>query len=98
LVACHQDHDAGRVVARRSARRTFAWPAASRRRFGRYARVRIEALEESDGLKLRIVESVATADVAAMAGAAKAPAWGVPRRLDDLAPASLLTRPRRGKS
>jgi hypothetical protein len=32
-----------------------------------------------------------------MAGMVKAPARGVPRRLEDFDPASLLTRSRRGK-
>ena len=73
-------------------------PAALRRRLGMGAGARIEVLEESDGLKLRVVRSVATADISAIAGLVKAPARGVPRRLEDFDPASLLTRPRRGKS
>ena len=75
-------------------------PAALRRRLGMGAGARIEVLEESDGLKLRVVRSVATADradLAEMAGMVKAPARGVPRRLEDFDPASLLTRSRRGK-
>ena len=73
-------------------------PAALRRRLGMGAGARIEVLEESDGLKLRVVRSVKTADMAAMAGMVKAPARGVPRRLEDFDPVSLLARPRRGKS
>lgn len=62
------------------------------------AGARIEVLEESDGLKLRVVRSVATAaDLTGMAGMVKARARGVPRRLEDFDPASLLTRSRRGK-
>ncbi|HPO20303.1 MAG TPA: AbrB/MazE/SpoVT family DNA-binding domain-containing protein, partial [Rubrivivax sp.] len=72
-------------------------PAALRRRLGMGAGARLEALEEPDGLKLRVVRAVATADVGAMAGMVKAPARGVPRRLEDFDPASLLTRSRRGK-
>ncbi len=72
-------------------------PAALRRRLGMGAGARLEVLEESDGLKLRVVRSVATADLTAMAGLVKAPARGVPRRLQDFDPASLLTRPRRGR-
>jgi antitoxin PrlF len=72
-------------------------PAALRRRLGMGAGARIEVLEESDGLKLRVVRSVATADMNGMAGMVKAPARGVPRRLEDFDPASLLTRSRRGK-
>jgi len=67
---------------------------------------RIEVTEEPDGLKLRVVRSVATADMAVMAamavmavmaGMVKAPARRVPRRLEDFDPASLLARSRRGK-
>ena len=73
-------------------------PAEIRRRLGMGAGARLEVLEESDGLKLRVVRSVATADVSAMAGMVKAPARGTPRRLEDFDPASLLTRSRRGNS
>jgi antitoxin PrlF len=72
-------------------------PAALRRRLGMGAGAKIEVLEESDGLKLRVVRSVATANVTSMAGMVKAPARGVPRRLEDFDPASLLTGSRRGK-
>ena len=72
-------------------------PAALRRRLGMGAGARIEVLEESDGLKLRVVRTVATADLTGMAGMVKAMARGVPRRLEDFDPASLLTRSRRGK-
>jgi hypothetical protein len=47
--------------------------------------------------KLRVVRSVATADLTGMAGMVKARARGVPRHLEDFDPASLLTRSRRGK-
>lgn len=73
-------------------------PAKLRRRLGMGAGARIEVLEESDGLKLRVVRSVATADLTGMAGMVKAPAHGSPRRLEDFDPASMLTRARRGKS
>ena len=73
-------------------------PAALRRRLGMGAGARIEVLEESDGLKLRVVRSVATTHMSAMAGMVKAPTRGVPRRLEDFDPASLLTRSRSGKS
>ena len=72
-------------------------PAALRRRLGMGAGARIEVLEESDGLKLRVIRSVTTADLTGMAGMVKAPARGVPRRLEDFNPASLLTRSRAGK-
>lgn len=72
-------------------------PAALRRRLGMGAGARLEVLEEPDGLKLRVVRSVATSDLGAMTGMVKAPARGVPRRLEDFDAASLLTRARRGK-
>jgi AbrB family looped-hinge helix DNA binding protein len=73
-------------------------PAALRRRLGMGAGARIEVLEESDGLKLRVVRSVAAADLTGLAGMVKAPARGVPRRLQDFDAASLLARSRPGKS
>ncbi len=72
-------------------------PAALRRRLGMGAGARLEVLEESGGLKLRVVRSVATTDLTRMAGMVKASARGVPRRLEDFNPASLLTRRRRGQ-
>lgn len=72
-------------------------PAELRRRLGMGAGARIEVLEDSDGLKLRVVRSVAATEVANLAGMVKAPARGVPRSLEDFDPASVLNRPRRGK-
>ena len=72
-------------------------PAALRRRLGMGAGARLEVLEESGGLRLRVIRPVATADLSGMAGMVKAAARGVPRRLEEFDPASLLTRPRRGK-
>lgn len=72
-------------------------PAALRRRLGMGAGARLEVLEEPGGLRLRVIRPVATADLSGMAGMVKAAASGVPRRLEEFDPASLLTRPRRGK-
>lgn len=72
-------------------------PAAMRRRLGMGAGARIAVVEESDGLKLSVVRSVAKADLAGLAGMVKAPARGQPRRLQDFDPASLLARSRPGK-
>ena len=72
-------------------------PAALRRRLGMGAGARIEVLEESDGLKLRVLRPVSAGDITGMAGMVKPPARGVARRLEDFDPASLLTRPRRSK-
>ncbi len=69
-------------------------PAALRRRLGMGAGARIEVLEEPDGLKLRVVRPVSPADMSGMAGMVKAPARGVPRRLEDFDPATLLAHPR----
>lgn len=73
-------------------------PAELRRRIGMGAGARVEVFEESDGLKLRVVRAVATADMSGLAGLVKAPARGVPRRLEDFDPASLFTRSQRPKS
>ena len=72
-------------------------PAALRRRLGMGAGARIEVLEESDGLKLRVIRVVATTELTGMAGMVKAPVRGVPRRLKDFDPALLLARSRSGK-
>jgi len=73
-------------------------PAEMRRRLGMGAGARIEVLEESDGLKLRVVRAVTTADITNMVGMVKAPVRGVPRSLENFNPASLLTRSRGGNS
>lgn len=73
-------------------------PAALRRRLGMGVGARIEVLEEPDGLKLRVVRSVAMATAAELAGMVKAPSRGVPRRLEDFDPASVPSRLRPGKS
>lgn len=72
-------------------------PAALRRRLGMGAGARLEVLEEPDGLKLRVVRSVATTDITAMAGMVTARARGVPRRLEKFDPASMLARAPSGK-
>ena len=72
-------------------------PAALRRRLGMGVGARLEVLEEMDGLKLRVVRPVATADVVGMAGLVQAPSRGVPRSLADFDPASLMARSRHGK-
>lgn len=72
-------------------------PAALRRRLGLGAGAKLEVLEEPDGLKLRVVRSVATADLSGLAGMVKAPTRGVSRHLDDFDPASLLRPARRDK-
>lgn len=72
-------------------------PAELRRRLGMGAGARVEVLEEADGLRLRIVRSVATADISQMAGLVKAPARNVPRQLAEFDTAALLRRSPRSK-
>lgn len=72
-------------------------PAELRRRLGLGTGTRLEVLEEADGVKLRIVRSIPKTDLAGLAGMVKAPARGVPRRLQDFDAASLLARARPGK-
>lgn len=69
-------------------------PAALRRRLGMGAGAKIEILEESGGLRLRVISPINRADLAGIAGMAKAKARGIARRLEDFDPASLL-RPAR---
>ena len=72
-------------------------PAALRRKLGMGAGSEIEVLEESDRLKLRVIRPVHTVELSSLAGMVKASAQGVPRRLEDFDPASMLARPRPGK-
>jgi antitoxin PrlF len=69
-------------------------PAVLRRRLGMGAGAKIEAVEEADGLKLRVIRSVEEVDISSLAGMLTAPSRGAPRRLEDFDPASLLARPR----
>ena len=69
-------------------------PAATRRRLGIGAGSRLEVSEEADGLKLRVVRAVPSADVRQLAGMVKAPSRGKARRLEDFDPATLLARTR----
>ena len=72
-------------------------PAALRRRLGMGAGARLEVVELPAGLKLRVVRAVQAADVTGMAGMVKAPSRGVPRKLQDFDPASLVARGGRGR-
>jgi hypothetical protein len=45
-----------------------------------------------------VVRTVASTEVASLAGMVKAPGRGVARSLDDFDPASLLTKPRRDQA
>jgi antitoxin PrlF len=65
-------------------------PVDLRRRLGLAAGARLEISEEADGLRLRVTRALPTADIADLAGMVKAPSIGVPRRLEDFDPASLL--------
>lgn len=67
-------------------------PAALRRRLGMGAGARLEAVEEPDGLKLRVVRAVTAAPVESLAGMLTARSRGVPRSLDDFDPAAVLRR------
>jgi len=91
------DHEAIMPTILVSSKGQIVLPIALRRRLGMGAGARIEVLEESNGLKLRVVRSIITSDMTGMAGMVKAPARGAPRRLEDFDPASLLTGSRRRK-
>jgi AbrB family looped-hinge helix DNA binding protein len=72
-------------------------PAATRRRLGLGPGARLEVVEETDGVRLRVVRAVPRADVSKLAGMLKAPTSGAARRLEDFDPASLAARGRAGK-
>jgi hypothetical protein len=54
------------------------------------AGAKIEILEESGCLRLRVITPINRADMAGIAGMAKAKTRGIARRLEDFDPASLL--------
>jgi AbrB family looped-hinge helix DNA binding protein len=70
-------------------------PAALRRRLHMGAGSTVEVIEDGDGLRLRVVRPVETTELKGLAGLVKAPARGVPRRLEDFDPAGLAARTRR---
>lgn len=72
-------------------------PAALRRRLGMGAGARLEVIEEVDGLRLRVARSVATSNVAGLAGMLKARSLGKARRLEDFDPATLAATRRSAK-
>ena len=71
-------------------------PIHFRHRFNMGAGAKIEAVEEPDGLKLRVIRPIAKTDVATLAGMVKIPARGAPRRLGDFDAGSMPRRHRAG--
>jgi bifunctional DNA-binding transcriptional regulator/antitoxin component of YhaV-PrlF toxin-antitoxin module len=67
-------------------------PADLRRRLGLAAGAKLEVSEESDGVRLRLLRHVRSADVQVLAGMIKLPRRGNPRRLDEFDAASMLRR------
>ncbi len=67
-------------------------PAELRRRLGMGAGAKLEAVEEGDGLKLRVARAVEATNVASLAGMVRAPSASKPRRLEAFDPASTLGR------
>ena len=67
-------------------------PAATRRRLGLGPGARLDVIEESDGLKLRVAHAVPKTELTKLAGMVTAPSSGKPRRLQDFDPASLARR------
>jgi antitoxin PrlF len=72
-------------------------PATTRRRLGLGAGSKLEVIEEGDDVRLRVVRAVPTVAVEALAGMVRLPSQGVPRRLADFDPASLVT-PKSGRT
>lgn len=67
-------------------------PAALRQRLGLGPGTKLELVEESDGIKLRVLRPVPMVAVGKLAGMVKAPKTETPRRLSDFDPASLRHR------
>ena len=69
-------------------------PAALRRRLRMGAGSIVEVTQDGDSLRLRVLRPVESTDLKSLAGLVKAPARGVPRRLEDFDPAALTARAR----
>ena len=65
-------------------------PAETRRRLGLAPGARLEAIEEADGVRLRVVRSVQKSAVEGLAGMVRLRATGKPRRLEDFDASTLL--------
>ena len=65
-------------------------PASVRRRFRMGAGSKVEVIEDGDSLRLRVVRPVETTDLKGLAGLVRAPTRGIPRRLEEFDPATLL--------
>lgn len=72
-------------------------PLALRRCLGLGTGSRLEVTEEPDGLRLRVVRAAPKTDLSQLAGLMQAPSSGVPRRLEDFDPASMLRHARGSK-
>ena len=68
-------------------------PAALRRKLGMGSGSVIEAIEESDGIKLKVVRAIPKQNIAALAGMVKAVSKGKQRNLDDFDAAAMVSRP-----
>ena len=75
-----------------SSKGQFVIPAGLRRKLGMGSGTLVEIVEESDGLRLRVIRSVAVQSVAALAGMVKATSKGKPRNLNDFDVATLHAR------
>ena len=69
-------------------------PANLRRKLGMASGSLVEVIEESDGIKLRVVRSIAPQSVADLAGMVTAPSKGKPRNLHTFDAATLEIRHR----
>ncbi len=82
------------ATVRVSSKGQVVLPAALRRRLGLGTGTQLEVLEEADGVRLRVIRSVPSANLADLAGMVTAPSRGSSRCLEDFDPASLLARER----
>ena len=70
-------------------------PAKVRRRLGLAAGSRLDLVEESDGVRLRVARLVPATRVAEVVGMVSARSKGKPRKLHDFDASTLVRRPRR---
>lgn len=67
-------------------------PASIRRHLGLMAGTQMEAIEEPNGLRLVITYPASQTNIPACIGMVTAPSRGVPRRLEDFDPATLVRK------
>ena len=73
-------------------------PSKTRHRLGLNVGAKLQLLEDSEGLHLKVVRAVSKSEIASLAGMVSAPRKGKPRSLFSFAPGGLLKRKRENES